>query len=110
MTSLRQHFDLFCEVNKRSKYPRDVLFMLYLVDAVVQGIKPASATTYGRTLQCSFSREGEPLSSPLVKDTFDMLELLAAEDESEHARDITVEEAWALVRILQTLSPAAGRC
>ncbi len=99
LTELHLLFNKFAELNK--KYERDVLFMLFMVDIVVQELKPSSAITYGRTLISAFSREGKPLVSPLVKDTFDILELLAAEDDAEHARDISEQEGWELVRILQ---------
>lgn len=64
MASLYETFQRFSEVNVKQE--KDVRFMLFLVDIVVQGIKPSSAVTYGKTLLAAFSREASPLVSPLI--------------------------------------------
>lgn len=76
----------------------DVAFLLFLIDAVVQGLKASSAITYGRTILSALQRcANVPLKSPLVSDTFRMLELICAGEETAHALDISQSESWELL-------------
>ncbi len=95
MSSLMAMFDEFETLN--IGIPRDGCFLLFLLDAVSQGIKASSAVTYGRTLLAGFHRSGTPLISPLVDDLFRIMELIRAGEDTDHAIDITVDQAWSIV-------------
>ena len=95
MASIFATFQDFMRVNPRLGI--DVAFLLFLFDAVAQGLKASSAITYGRTIISALSRKGTPLTSPIVGDTFKIFETILADEETEHARDISEDEAWAII-------------
>jgi len=100
MTSLYECFLKFKEINGLEEKD-DIALLLFLLDIVAQGIKITSAITYGRTIISALGRANRPIVSPLVRDTFNVLELIAAEEESDHALDISEDAAWEIVRQLR---------
>jgi hypothetical protein len=102
MESLFQTFQDFLRKNPRLAL--DQGFLLFHIDIVVQGIKSSSATTYARTLLSAYHRQPDstfPSKSPLIGDLFKILELISCEEETEHALDISAEEAWRIIDGLQ---------
>jgi hypothetical protein len=79
----------------------DEALLLFGIDIVVQGIKASSATTYIRTIMSAYTRRGTPISSPLVGDCFKILEMIACEEEVDHAVDIEEDEAWDIIAQLE---------
>ena len=92
-------FDVFAEF--RVKNPLiteiDAALMLFIIDIIVQGIKASSAQTYLRSLVAAFQRKGTPIQSPLVSDTAAICQLIMAGEETEHAIDIDLEDAWTIL-------------
>jgi hypothetical protein len=94
-TSIFETFKSFEKLNP--KMSRDVCLLLFLVDIVSQGIKASSAITYGRQILGAISRTGEILKSPLIGDAFRILDLISADEDTEHAIDISEEDAWWII-------------
>jgi hypothetical protein len=108
MTSLMNVFAEFLRLNAEYEKNLDVALMLFVLDAVIQGLKASSGVTYGRTILAAYSRMGQPINSALTTDLFRILEVILAEEETEHALDITEELAWNIIAQLPAdLQPVA---
>lgn len=94
-TSIYETFKTFEKMNP--KMPRDICLLLFLLDIVSQGIKASSAITYGRQILGAINRTGEVFKSPLIGDAFRILDLISADEDTEHAVDISEESAWWIV-------------
>lgn len=102
MISLMATFAEF-QVKNPSITAIDEAIMLFLLDAVVQGLAASSATTYLRTIVSALARSGRPVVSPLIGDFAKILQLILAGEEVDHAIDISTETAWEIVRALDGL-------
>lgn len=107
MTSIVKTFEEF-----RIKNPKidaiDKCLLLFILDAVVQGLAASSGMTYMRTIVSAFSRAGTPIVSPLVGDLAKILEMIQSGEECDHAVDIDCEGAQRIIDSLQGVDKVVG--
>jgi integrase len=89
--------DLHESIALNPGYTMEVSLVIFIIDIHIQSIKASSALTYTYLILEASRRAGTPISGPLVGDLVKALKLLASEDETRHAPDITEDEAWALL-------------
>ena len=76
---------------------RDFLLLLYAVDITLQGMAATSTKTMMRSILGIFSRAGDPIEGPLVKDMFKILSLIISDEEVDHAKDMTLDVALEII-------------
>ena len=86
----------------------DCQLMLFIIDIVVQGLKASSALTYLRTIVSGLRRAGSAVDSPLIGDTAKICQLILAGEETEHAVDVSEDDAWRLVDALDHNDKVTG--
>ena len=77
--------------------PRDFLLLLYAIDITLQGMAATSVRTMMRNILGIFGRAQDPIVGPLVGDTFKILNLIIADEEVDHAKDMTFEVAMEVI-------------
>ena len=74
---------------------------------VIQGIKPSSAKTYLAAILRSSKRAEHPINGPHNADALRILNYLDSEEESTHARDVTLSEADSIIRNMSGITQAS---
>ena len=103
--TIYEDYEEFLRVNDGNDN-RDLFLLLFVVDMVIQGIKPSSAKTYLAAILRSAKRTDQPIHGPHNTDAVRILNYLDAEEESTHARDISFAEADALVKNMSGVEQA----
>ena len=103
--TIYEDYEEFLRVNHGNDN-RDLFLMLFVIDMVIQGIKPSSAKTYLAAILRSAKRTEQPIHGPHNTDAIRILNYLDAEEESTHARDISFAEADALVKNMSGVEQA----
>ena len=77
--------------------PRDFLLLLYAVDITLQGMAATSVRTMMRGIMGICSRAQDPIEGPLVGDMFKILNLIIANEEVDHAKDMELGVALEII-------------
>ena len=103
--TIHQDFEEFLRLN-HGQEDRDLFLLLFIVDMVIQRIKPSSAKTYLAAILRAAKRTDQPIHGPHVSDATRILNYLDSEEESQHARDISLAEADAILKNMSGVTQA----